>query len=89
MSVSYRAVQWTPQKRRSEVTKSEARKRKIESLNKLIDTPTYNNKADALFRLAETHWQETKFQYFMEREKYDTAYACWEEKRCADEPKEP
>lgn len=80
---------WTPDKRRSEVAKSEARKRKIDSLNSLIADPTYPNKADALFRLAETHWQEAKFQYFMEREKYEAAYACFEEQRCAEEPKEP
>lgn len=80
---------WTPEKRRSEVAKSEARKRKIESLLSLVSDPTYPNKADALFRLAETHWQEAKFQYFMEREKYDAAFSCFEEKRCTDEPKEP
>jgi len=80
---------WTPEKRRSETTKSEQRKRKIESLLSLVADPTYANKADALFRLAETHWQETKYRYFMEREKYDAAYSCFEEKRCAEEPKEP
>lgn len=80
---------WTPEKRRSEITKSEARKRKIESLKSLIADPTYPNKADALFRLAEAYWQETKFDYFMEREKYDAAMSCFEEKRCAEEPKEP
>lgn len=80
---------WTPEKRRSELAKSDARKRKIENFKILIKDPTYPNKADALFRLAETYWQETKFQYFMEREKYDTAYTCWEEKRCEEEPKEP
>jgi len=80
---------WTPEKRRSEQTKSEARKRKIESLLSLVADPTYPNKADALFRLAETHWQEAKFRYFMEREKYDAAFSCFEEKRCAEEPKEP
>ena len=31
---------WTPEKRRSEITKSEARKRKIESLKSLIADPT-------------------------------------------------
>jgi len=80
---------WTPEKRRSEVAKSEARKRKIESLLSLVADPTYANKADALFRLAETHWQEAKFRYFMERGKYDVAFTCFEEKRCAEEPKEP
>lgn len=80
---------WSPQKRASELAKSETRKRKIDSLLQLVADPQYPDKAEALFRLAETHWQEAKFQYFMEREKYNTAMTCFEEKRCDAEPKEP
>ncbi len=80
---------WSPQKRASELAKSETRKRKIDSLLQLVADPQYPDKAEALFRLAETHWQEAKFQYFMEREKYNTAVTCFEEKRCTEEPKEP
>ncbi len=80
---------WTPEKKKSEVTKSEARKRKIESLKELASNPTYANKAEAFFRLAETHWQEAKFRYFLEREKYEAAVECFESKRCPSEPVEP
>ncbi|MCC6621135.1 MAG: tetratricopeptide repeat protein [Deltaproteobacteria bacterium] len=80
---------WSPEKKKTELAKSEARKTKIAKLLELANDPTYQNKADALFRLAETHWQESKFQYFMEREKYEAAMQCFEEKRCADEPQEP
>ncbi|MBL8788314.1 MAG: tetratricopeptide repeat protein [Deltaproteobacteria bacterium] len=80
---------WTPEKKKSEIAKSEARKKKIDNLLSLVKDPNYPNKADAFFRLAETHWQEAKFQYFMARGKYDTEMACFEAKRCADAPKEP
>ncbi len=80
---------WTPEKRKTELAKSEARKRKIDNLLSLVKDPTYTNKADALFRLAETHWEESKFLYFMEREKFEAALACFEQQRCAEEPKEP
>jgi tetratricopeptide (TPR) repeat protein len=80
---------WTPEKKKAEVAKSEARRRKIDNLKSLVNDPSYPNKADALFRLAETHWQEAKYQYFMAREKYDAALACFEEKRCTEEPQEP
>lgn len=80
---------WTPEKRKTEQTKSEARKRKIEGLLSLVNDPSYPNKADAYFRLAETHWEEAKYEYFLSREKYDAAYDCFEQKRCAQEPVEP
>ncbi|MFO0748665.1 MAG: tetratricopeptide repeat protein [Myxococcota bacterium] len=80
---------WSPEKKKSEIAKSASRKEKIAKLQALINTPTYEQKADALFRLAETYWDETKFQYFMAREKYEADMKCFEEKRCAEEPKEP
>lgn len=80
---------WTPERRKTEIAKSEARKRKIENLLSLVKDPTYTNKADALFRLAETHWEEAKFQYFMQREKFEQELECFEEKRCPAAPVEP
>ncbi len=80
---------WTPAKRKAESDKSEARKRKIENLLLLIDDPAYPDKADAYFRLAETHWQESRYQYFMARQRYDAEFQCFEEQRCTEEPKEP
>ncbi|TNF25286.1 MAG: tetratricopeptide repeat protein [Deltaproteobacteria bacterium] len=85
----YQDSLWTPEKRQIEQKKSDARKRKIEGLLSLVNDPSYPNKADAYFRLAETHWEEAKYEYFLAREKYDAAYACWEEKRCSAEPIEP
>lgn len=80
---------WTPEKKRVEQRKSESRQKKIEGLLTLVNDPTYQNKADAYFRLAETHWEEAKYLYFVAREKYDADYRCFEEKRCAQEPEEP
>lgn len=80
---------WTPAKRKAEVEKSEARKRKIENLLTLVGDPAYTDKADAYFRLGETHWQESRFQYFLAREQYESEYRCFEEKRCTIEPQEP
>jgi len=85
----YQDSLWTPEKREIEKRKSEARKRKIEGLLSLVNDPSYPNKADAYFRLAETHWSEAKYEYFLAREKYDAAYTCFEEKRCSQEPIEP
>ncbi len=79
---------WTPEKRKSEQTKSEARKRKMENLQLLIDDPSHSEKADAYFRLAETHREEARYKHFMDREKFEQEYRCFEEKRCA-EPVEP
>ena len=80
---------WTPEKKKAEAKKSEARKNKIKSLLELVNDPSYPNKADAYFRLAETHWEEAKYEYFIAREKYDAAYQCFEEKRCTEEPVDP
>jgi tetratricopeptide (TPR) repeat protein len=79
---------WTPEKLKSEKTKSDARKRKMESLKLLIDDPSHSDKADAFFRLAETHRDEARYQHFMDRAKYEAEYRCFEEKRCP-EPVEP
>lgn len=80
---------WSPEMIQAETRKSEARQRNIERLQELINDPSYPNKADSLFRLAETHWQEAKYQYFMARQKYNDALLCYEEQRCDTEPVEP
>ncbi len=80
---------WTPEKKRTEKAKSDARQRKIARLIELVNDPNYPNKADAYFRLAETHWQEAKYDYFVAREEFDKAFECFEEKRCTAEPTEP
>ncbi|MFT7579044.1 MAG: tetratricopeptide (TPR) repeat protein, partial [Myxococcota bacterium] len=76
-------------KKKAEIAKSQSRQRKIQRLKELIADPTYPSKADALFRLAETHWKEAKFENFLSMEKYEAAYVCFEEKRCAKEPDFP
>ncbi|MCB9728446.1 MAG: tetratricopeptide repeat protein [Deltaproteobacteria bacterium] len=69
---------------------SEIRKRKIETLESIINSPRpYQNKADVLFRLAEAYWEEAKYQYLLAREKYEKELECYEDKRCTDEPVEP
>ncbi len=80
---------WNKAKRASEKRKFDARGRKISKLLKLVDSPSYTNKADALFRLAEAHWDQAKYEYFLSREKFDKEMECFEEKRCKQEPKEP
>ncbi len=69
---------------------SAIRQKKIATLESIINSNRpYQNKADVLFRLAEAKWEETKYQYLLEREKYDKAYECYEQKRCTEEPPEP
>ena len=69
---------------------SSIRKEKIRNLETLVNSSRpYAKKADALFRLAEAHWEEAKYQYLLARESYDRAYTCWEDKRCAEQPVEP
>ena len=69
---------------------STIRKKKIRTLESIVNSNRpYANKADVLFRLAEAHWQEAKYQYLLARDAYDKAYDCFEAKRCTDEPAEP
>lgn len=69
---------------------SAIRAKKIGSLQRIIKSNRpYKNKADVLFRLAEAHWNESKYSYMLKREDYDKAYDCYEEKRCTEKPAEP
>ncbi len=69
---------------------SELRQKKIDTLDKLLaQGPPSEKKADVLFRLAEAHWEESKYQYLLARDTYDKNMTCFEEKRCAEEPTEP
>ncbi|MCB9736364.1 MAG: tetratricopeptide repeat protein [Deltaproteobacteria bacterium] len=80
---------WSPQKKATEAAKHDARMRKIEKLLELVKDPSYSGKADAYFRLAETYWEEAKYEYFMKREKYESDMECFEAKRCTTQPVEP
>ena len=80
---------WSPERKAAEKAKSESRLRKIEHLLTLTKDPNYPNKADAWFRLAETYWQEAKYQHFLAMEKYEAAFQCFEEGRCQKEPEIP
>ena len=66
------------------------RMKKITTLTEIVQSNRpYSNKASVLFRLAEAHWNESKYQYFLAREEYDKKADCFEEKRCSVEPVEP
>lgn len=69
---------------------SAIRLKKRGKLETLVNRHARNaNRADHLFRLAETWREEAKYQYLLSREKYDQAYECYDEKRCTQEPPEP
>lgn len=68
---------------------SEVRKQQIEKLLELANSPYYQNKAEVYFRLAESYWQESLYQYLQKRAEYDKAMEAHLAGRLAEKPVEP
>lgn len=60
--------------------KSTARRQMIKTMEELIERTggRTDNAADLYFRLAETWWDETHYQYLLERADYDKKVTAWE-----------
>ena len=66
------------------------RQQKIQKLEELLEANPYDpDKADLFFRLAETYWEESHYQYLRSRMDYDKAYEEYEEGRLSEKPVEP
>ncbi|MGM0577584.1 MAG: tetratricopeptide repeat protein [Myxococcota bacterium] len=82
--------QFDEEAKRLQAEMSKERQALIRDLEMLVNSDRpYSKKAEALFRLAEAHWQEAKYQYLLAREKYNDAWECFDEGRCSEEPEEP
>ncbi len=70
--------------------KSEARQRKIATLEDILrKNPYHPEKADLFFRLAEAYWEENKYQYLRARREYDKQLDAFEGGTLQVKPVEP
>ncbi len=68
----------------------QGRRQNIGRMEQLLrDQPLYKNKADIYFRLAESYWEQSKFEYLKTRAKFDKDSDAFEQKRLAIAPVEP
>jgi len=68
---------------------SKIRQTQIQKLEALLKNPYYENKAEVYFRLAESHWQESLYQYLQLRKRYDTAVDAFNAGTLSEQPAEP
>ncbi|MBP47267.1 MAG: hypothetical protein CMH53_04960 [Myxococcales bacterium] len=79
--------------RRLQAKKSQTRQEMIRSMEGLVQRKggggRYTRMASIYFRLAETYWDETHYQYLLSRDKYNKEMEAFEKKIRSTKPTEP
>ena len=77
--------------RRLQARKSQARRKMISDMEDLIERrgSRYGNAASIFFRLAETWWDETHYQYLLQRAEYNKKLKAFDDGRLSVRPTEP
>jgi len=88
--VDFEAATMTKQVEEMQERMSSLRQDTIKKMEELLATqPYYENKAEVYFRLGESYWEESHYQYLKQRQKYMDASDKYEEGTLKEKPEEP
>lgn len=88
--IEYETAELNKALQENEEKLSDLRQKTIRKMEELLATnPYYENKAEIYFRLGETYWQETHYQYLKKRKAWLEALDKYDEGLLTEKPEEP